>query len=626
MNTKIEPEKKNNPKVKQVEKLEDKEKKPKKEKKAKKEEKAEKAEKVEVPEKKSKLKELLESKDDEKKETKKTKKPKKTKEPKQKKEYSLEFIMKLKDQKNANEELLLSKEVKEHFEKLKKDIDIKKMKIVENEKTSNKEKSENKKEGKSDTKGKNKKEDNKEEELKKVFELELKDKNNDEKLDYYLDKINPENYDFIRKEILEIIKDSQEMQDKFVDEVIKTSISKSPFCDIYAKLCKNLDKDLPKKGKDDDKKGDSKKATSLMKTNLIDKTRLLFTTEKFGEENKDEHKYEKDNRLKKNMFGITHFLIELIKVHILSKKVVSSCFQSLFTRYEKNKDDEALKSIYIETILIFVEQFEKLIHSKENKMTEKEVEEYAEKVDEIIKKLEQIKDEVKERYLKHKIMKLIEKRKNDYQKTKFEIYLEERINRVPMTHEKDKFCQEVLNDRIEKGLDNYINFVEKEGGSDKYDWKDETFLIEKKGQGLDDILEAYFLSCGNTFEKDIKHTQNYIKELIEYYIGQKNEKEKTDLKDRLIKSFEIVKNDLPIINDIYSHTINMFIENEIMKLVDLDSIGNELTKEEIVVMDKILKNLKEYSKDARILEDMAKLNFVSNNKDLFKWIFQNLKQ
>jgi hypothetical protein len=57
------------------------------------------------------------------------------------------------------------------------------------------------------------------------------------------------------------------------------------------------------------------------------------------------------------MLGITHFLIELIKVHILTKKVVPSCLESLFTRYEKNKNDEILKSIYIETIIIFVEQF-----------------------------------------------------------------------------------------------------------------------------------------------------------------------------------------------------------------------------------------------------------------------------
>ena len=608
---KSEQEKQNNLKKKSSGKPEEKEKKSKKENKPKKEENKE------EPEKKSKLKELLESKDDEKKETKKPKyKTKKTKEkePKQKIEYSIEFIMQLKKQKMANEELLLSKEVKAHLDKFtKENVEVKKMKIVENEKPELKEKS------------KSKKFENKpQEELEKFFNEALAGKNSDEKMNYYLDKINSDNYDFVKKAILELIKDSPEMQDKFVDAVIKTAIAKSPFSEIYAKLCKGLDKDLPKKGGEEDKKGEHKKSNSLMKVNLIDKTRLLFTSEKFEDNIKDEHQYEKDNRLKKNMFGITHFLFELIKIHILSKKVTSSCFQSLFSRYEKNKNNETLKTIYIETIIIFAEQFEKLIHS--HKMPEKEMEEYTEKVEEIIKKLEQIKNEVKERYLKRKIMNFFEKRKKDYEKTKFEIYLEQRLMKEPKIPEENKFSQEIINERIEKGLNDYIEFVEKEGESDKYDWKDETFLIEKKGQGLDDILEAYFLTCGNIFENDIQNTKNYIKELIEYYIGQKNDKEKKDLKNRLIEVFEIVRNDIPIINDIYSHTINMFLENKIMELVDLEPIGSVLSKEELKIMDKIFKNLNEISGDKKIKDEMAKLKFISDNKDSFKWLFNDTNE
>ena len=552
------------------------------------------------------MRDLLESKDDDKK-TKKTKKNKKAKEPKQKKEYSLEFIMQLKDQKIANEELLLSKDVLEHFEKLKKEnIEIKRIKTLELEKK------------KSDIKTKAKKENNKaEEEFKRLISEELKDKNIDEKINFYLAKINLDNYDFVKKDLLDLIKDSEENQDKFVDSIIRISISKSPFIEIYAKLCKSLDKELSKKGED-------KKSTSQMKINLIDKARLLFTSEKFEEDTRDEHKYIKENKLKKNMLGITHFLLELIKAHILTKKVVVPCIQSLFERYNKSKNDPILKGIYIDSIIVFIEHFEKIIHSNESKMTEKELEEYTKKIDEFIKTLDQIKDEVKEKYLKHKIVRLIEKRKNDYQKNNFEIYLEGRIKDIPISYDGGKFCQEIINDRIEKGLDDYINFIEKEGSSDKYAWEDETYLIEKKGQGLDDILEAYFITCGNNFENDVKNIKNYIKELIEYYIEQKKEQEKKDLKDRLIKIFEIVKNDIPILNDIYSHTINMFIENKIMDLIDLDSLSdsNELTKEDLIVLDKILKNLNENSKEKKIKEKIAKLNFVSKNKDKFKWLFE----
>ena len=602
---KIEEEKPEKKEEKKKEKKSEKKEKKKEEKKDE-EKKEEKEEKKEEPERKSKLKDLLESKDDDKK-SKKTKKTKKAKEPKQKKEYSLEFIMQLKEQKIANEELLLSKEVLDHFEKLKKEsVQIKKVQSLELEKK------------KSETKPKIKRDNTKaEEEFKRTFGEALKDKNIDEKINYYLDKINTDNYDFVKKDFLDLIKDSEENQNKFIDSVIKISILKSPFIEIYAKLCKSLEKDLSKKGED-------KKSTSQFKINLIDKARLLFTSEKFEEETRDEHKYIKENKFKKNMLGITHFLLELIKAHILTKKVVTSCIQSLFERYNKNKDNPILKGIYIDSIIIFIEHFEKIIHSKESKMTEKEMEEYNKKIDEFIKTLDQIKDEIKEKYLKHKIMRLIEKRKNDYQKNNFEIYLEERIKNIPISYEGDKFCQDIINDRIEKGLDDYINFIEKEGSSDKYAWEDETYLIEKKGQGLDDILEAYFISCGNNFENDVKHIKNYIKELIEYYIGQKKEEEKKDLKNRLIKIFEIVKNDIPMINDVYSHTINMFIENQIMDLIDLELISksNELTKEELIVLDKILKNLNENSKEKKIKEKIAKLNFVNKNKDKFKWLFE----
>ena len=136
-----------------------------------------KEEKKEAPQKKSKLAELLDSNEDGKKDAKKAKiKSKKLKEQKHKKEYTLEFIMKLKDEKIANEELLLSKEVISHFDKFKKEkVEIKKMKIGEFDKTLNK--LESRKSGKIDKK--------KEEEFRKLFDEALKDKNVDEKINHH---------------------------------------------------------------------------------------------------------------------------------------------------------------------------------------------------------------------------------------------------------------------------------------------------------------------------------------------------------------------------------------------------------------------------------------------------------
>ena len=69
----------------------------------------------------------------------------------------------------------------------------------------------------------------------------------------------------------------------------------------------------------------------------------------------------------------------------------------------------------------------------------------------------------------------------------------------------------------------------------------------------------------------------------------------------------------------------MFLENKILDIIDLEAISgeNKLTKEELEVIDKIFKHLNEYSKEKKIKEEFAKLTFIKDNKDLFKWIFED---
>jgi len=74
-----------------------------------------------------------------------------------------------------------------------------------------------------------------------------------------------------------------------------------------------------------------------------------------------------------------------------------------------------------------------------------------------------------------------------------------------------------------------------------------------------------------------------------------------------------------MINDIYCSTINMFLENKIMEIMDLEAIGNELSNE-YAIINKTLKNLSQYSVGNK--EGLTKLNFVANNKDSFKYLFE----
>ena len=187
---------------------------------------------------------------------------------------------------------------------------------------------------------------------------------------------------------------------------------------------------LPQKNisKDDKPK---KKLTSIMRTKLVDKCR-----ENLGFENKEIYdKYikekepkERNNILKNIALGNVDFINKLIKIKLLSKKNSQIWFNILFERYKTTSGDE--KIIYIEAIINFSDQFGTLIYSNEKKLDPNSTKKFKENLNEIIKKLEKIKDEKGiPGYIKYRIINLIEKSKNNYQKTKFEEYKIENTKR-----------------------------------------------------------------------------------------------------------------------------------------------------------------------------------------------------
>ena len=62
-----------------------------------------------------------------------------------------------------------------------------------------------------------------------------------------------------------------------------------------------------------------------------------------------------------------------------------------------------------------------------------------------------------------------------------------------------------------------------------------------------------------------------------------------------------------------------------MKITDLESIADDskkLSKEELTLIDKILKDVNENSSDKKLKKEIAKINFVEGNKEIFKWLFE----
>ena len=450
----------------------------------------------------------------------------------------------------------------------------------------------------------------------------------------FLNMLTKDNYEKVKEDILGIIKNNVDYQEKFLDVLFQKAVFETTFVELYAKLCKDLDKDLPQKNPlKTSKNGKIPKQTSIMRAKLLDKCKEVFKiqhNEKFDEFIKVKDPDERESKLKSFALGNVKFITELIKIKILSKKIAPGCIKNLFERYEAEKNDKKLKLIFIEAIVLFTDKFGTLVHSQEKKIALDDAKEFKERIDEIFQKLDIIKDEKGlPGHIKYLIINLIEKRKNNYKESKVEESrrLKSKKELEQKLEKQEEITQDNINDQMKKGLSDYKDFVEEEESSEKYPWKETTYLYDKKEISLDDIFEGYMVSCGDFIEKEsnIKYAKDYIKELIGYYGNVIQPKEKKQLQKRLLKLFEIVRDtaiDIPQIYDVYSYVIYIFLDNNIMEVSDLEGIINEkdAIEDDIKIVSNIFKMTYDLYKEEDFKEEIAKFDFVKNNSKLFKWL------
>ena len=478
------------------------------------------------------------------------------------------------------------------------------------------------------------------EEYKQKLEETIKDDPIKRNLRGFLNMLTKDNYDQIKQDILGVIRDNVEYQIKFLDVLFQKAVLERAYVALYAKLCKELDKELPQKNTPKEPKetkdGEKKipKATSIMRAKLLDKCKEIFQIKKnetFDEYIKEKDPQEREYKLKKFILGNVYFITELIKIKILSKKIAPVCINNLFERYESSKADQKLKLINLQAIVIFTDQFGSLVHAQEKKIDSKDAKAFKESIDKIFQKLDQVKDDQSlPGYIYYSIINLIEKRKNNYQMSKHEEYMiaKSRKEVEKELENQDQITQENINDRMKKGLTDYKDFVEEEGESDKYPWKETTYLYDKKGKDLDDILEGYIEGCGDFIEKqsNIKYAKSYIKELIEYYSSKIHKKEKIQLKHRLINLFERVRDfalETPSIYDIYAYVIWIFLENDIMEVEDLEGIiiEKDAIEEDYSIVSSIFKKVYGLYKIPKFKMELGKFSYINKNKDIFDWVF-----
>ena len=282
----------------------------------------------------------------------------------------------------------------------------------------------------------------------------------------------------------------------------------------------------------------------------------------FDEYIKVKNKEDRNIEIKKIFLGNINFMTELIKIEILSKKIGPNCLINLYNRYQKVHLDEVMRELTIEGLILFTEKFGRIIYKKIKTIKEEYLKEYLSVIDDIFEKLKKIKkEEGLSRYIKDSIINLEEKRKNNFLTNK--IYI----------------SQDSINLRMKIELQDYkdsLNTNKKE--KEKYNiWKETTFIIYKRityritfGKIFGDILEGFFVNAGEIMkeEENPEYLQSYLCELIDYYYKNFSKKNIIELSKRLINLFsDLIINiglDIPNIYDIYSYTLHLFMEYNLM--------------------------------------------------------------
>ena len=450
-----------------------------------------------------------------------------------------------------------------------------------------------------------------------------------------LNILTKDNYEDIKKNIIEIIKDNVDDQIKFIEVFFPKACMETSYVSTYAKLCKDLNKELPQKS---NSKEDSKKISSEFRTKLVHKCKKIFQGKNYDEFIKEINPDEYQLKLKKFILGNITFITELIKVKQLPKKAGFQCITHLFQQY-KSENDKVLKKIHILAIINLVENLGAFIHHEEKNIKKEELQSYKKIIEETFKQLEEIKNN-EDGQIHYKILNLIDKKKNNFEKTKYEKSLiakskkevEEEFNNKGKEKEgndiEEEISQEVINEKIKKDLYDYKDFVENEGSSNNYKWETTTNLYDLNHKNyFDEILEGYILGCSDFIEKEsyIIYAKDYIKEFIEYYNNEINNEQKNQLKNKIFDLFENVKDyafETPKIYEIYSYVLYLLIVNKIMDIEDLKNIKElEAIEEDLKEINIVYRNIYKDIKNDEFKNIIKRFEFIDKNKKIFEWVF-----
>ena len=246
-----------------------------------------------------------------------------------------------------------------------------------------------------------------------------------------LNLITLDNYNIIRNKIINLTFDNNINQEKFIDILFYKAIYENKFRCLYVKLCKDLDKVLA------DKKNKNK---SAMRNKLLDICKKNFKNIK--------------NSIQDVNFAIGNisFISELINIQMVSKKVAVQTINNLIDKYNKFKNNENEKYLYLKCIIIILDNFGTGLMIHKDKIREHEKEIFQNEINKDINFIQNIlanENNNINNILKYQLINLIEKAKNNWKPYLFEYINKININLIPKVHFKIPKKENKSNNEIE---------------------------------------------------------------------------------------------------------------------------------------------------------------------------------
>jgi hypothetical protein len=449
----------------------------------------------------------------------------------------------------------------------------------------------------------------------------------------YLNILTVDNYDEMKAQIFDKIKGDVEDQRKFLEVLFKKAVSEKAFVSLYAKICRELDRDMPQKSEKDPRQ-------SKMRSYLVDKCREIFKTDysKIDQYIKETDPEERQNKLKKFLLGNVNFIAELINSKLLSKKIVFQCIANLFSRIEKEDEQGIIKLINIEAIVILMDKFGTLINIYDQKIKPDELVEFNNRIDDYLNRLDSLQsnDSSIQGHIRFKIINLIEKRKRGWEESKVdkssnakgikevreEYESEQRTGRGP-----NKLDQDGVNSMVRDDLYAFKEHIKNGYIPEDYHWNIIEQILNKYKNSPAEVLTAFGENCIDLVGKqeDINTAYNYYKEIITFYEKNWSKREKNEILEVTLYFLQNL-NDFSLDNnllvEVWGGIIYLLDFYKIFTFYDLDRLKDVQEEQLKTIFDVCHNALSYFEKSDVKIKELESVSLVKSNRTTFQSIFE----